>query len=84
MFHMGEKERVEKGVIISKRRVFELGGSKAITLSKKWIDIQTWLGKEVTELVSVGNEVIVLAPPEKERKAIEVLKQLESSEGNSR
>ena len=75
-----EKERVEKGIIISKRKVFDLGGSKAVTLSKKWLDIQSWLGREVTELVSVSNKVIVLASPEKERKAVEILRKLEKKE----
>lgn len=75
-----EKEKVEKGIVISRRKVFNLGGSKAVTLSKKWVDIQQWLGREVSELVSVGNEVIILASPEKERKAIEVLRRLEEKE----
>jgi hypothetical protein len=72
-----EKEKVEKGIIISRRKVFELGGSKAVTLSRKWLDVQHWLGNEVTELVSIGNEMIVLAPPGKETKAVELLRKLE-------
>jgi len=68
---------VEKGIITSTRKVFEIGGSKAITLSHKWVDIQKWLGKEVTELVSLSNSVIVLVPPGQEKKALEILKQIE-------
>lgn len=70
-------EKIEKGIITSRRKVFEIGNSKAVTLSKKWLDIQTWLGKEVTELISVGSEVMVLAPPDKEEKAREVLRKIE-------
>jgi hypothetical protein len=70
-------EKIEKGIVVSRRKVFDLGNSKAITLSKRWLDIQTWLGKEVSELVSIGNEVIVLAPPEKEEYAKKILLKLE-------
>lgn len=74
---MTENEKVEKGIITSTRKVFELGGSKAITLSKKWVDIQRWLGREVSELVSLSNSVIVLVPPGQEEKAREILKKIE-------
>jgi len=76
---MGEKsEKIEEGLIISRRRVVPIGGSKGVTLSKKWLDIQKWLGREVTELVSIANEAIVLVPPEKEEKAKKILKMLEA------
>jgi len=80
---MGEK--IEEGLIISRRRVVPIGGSKGVTLSKKWLDIQKWLGREVTELVSVANDAIVLVPPEKEEKAKRILKMLEDEErGNEK
>jgi len=71
------KEEVEKGIIVSRRKVIPVGGSKAITLSKKWLDIQKWLGKEVTELVSVADDAIVLVPVGKEEKAKKILAMLE-------
>jgi len=70
-------DKVEKGIITSTRRVLEIGGSKAITLPKKWVDIQKWLGKEVTELVSLANDVIILVAPDQAEKAKEILKQIE-------
>lgn len=54
-----------------------MGGSKGVTLPKKWVDIQKWLGKEVSELVSVANEAIVLVPPEKEKEAEQILRRIE-------
>jgi hypothetical protein len=74
-------ERVEKGIIVSRRKVIPVGSSKAVTLSKRWLDIQKWLGREVTELVSVANDAIVLVPPEKEEKAKRILKMLEEEGG---
>lgn len=74
------EEKVEEGLIISKRKVLPVGGSRAITLSKKWLDIQKWLGREVTELVSVANDVIVLVSPEKEEKAKKILRAIEKEE----
>jgi len=71
------EEEIEKGTIKSKRQVFELGGSKAVTLDKRWLMIQKWLGKEVTELVSIANNVVVLVPPEKADLAHEVLREIE-------
>jgi len=71
------EEEIEEGLIISRRKVLPVGGSKAVTLSKKWLDIQKWLGREVTELVSVANDAVVLVPPEKEEKAKRILKQIE-------
>lgn len=71
-------DKVEKGMIVSKRRVLEIGGSKAVTLPKKWVDIQKWLGKEVTELVSLANECVVLVPPGQEEKAKQILREFEN------
>jgi len=72
-----EREVIEKGIIISRRKVIDLGGSKAVTLPAKWLDIQRWLGKEVDEFVSVADNLILLVPPEKEKLAIRILKKLE-------
>jgi len=72
-----EREVVEKGIIISKRKVIDLGGSKAVTLPAKWLDIQKWRGKEVDELVSVADDLVLLVPPEKKEKAIRLLRKLE-------
>lgn len=69
--------QIEKGIIISKRRILEIGGSKAVTLPRKWVDIQKWLGKEVSELVSLANEAIILVPPGQEEKAKQILVELE-------
>ena len=55
----------------------EIGGSKAITLPRKWVDIQKWLGKEVTELVSLANDAVVLVSPGQEEKALKILRQIE-------
>jgi hypothetical protein len=69
---------VEKGIITSTRKVFEIGGSKGITLPKRWGDIQKWLGKkEVTELVCLANNIIVLVRPGGEARARVILKQIE-------
>lgn len=74
-----EKDVIEKGILISRRRVIELGGSKAVTLPSRWLDIQKWLGREFDELVSVADNLIVLAPPEERERAIELLKKAERS-----
>lgn len=55
----------------------EIGGSKAITLPRKWVDIQKWLGKEVTELVSLANDAVVLVSLGQEEKALKILRQIE-------
>ncbi len=75
---MTEKPKIEKGIIVTPpRKVIDLGGSKAVTLPMEWVKIQKWLGKEVSELVSVANEAVVLVPPEKAEKAKEILKKIE-------
>ena len=73
-------ETVEEGFVISPRKVFQVGDSKAVTLSKKWLDIQKWLGIEVEEVVSVANSLIVLVSPERKDEAIEFLKAWEKRE----
>lgn len=74
-------EKIEAGIIISRaRKVINLGGSKAVTLPKEWVKIQKWLGRDVAELASVANEVVVLAPPEKVEKAKRILRMLEYGE----
>ena len=74
---MGE-ERIEKGLVISPgRKVLKVGGSLAITLPKEWVKIQKWLGREVSELASVGDEVVILVPPEKLELAKEILLRIE-------
>ena len=73
------KEKIEEGFIISKRMVLPIGGSKGITLSKKWLDIQKWLGREVTELISIADDAIILVSPEKEEMAKEILRQIKKS-----
>jgi len=72
-------EVIEKGIIISKRRVLTIGGSKAVTLPKRWLDIQKWLGREITELVLIGNEAVVLVPPEKKDLALRILRKIEEA-----
>lgn len=74
------KEEIEKGLIISTRRVLPIGSSKAITLSKKWLDIQKWLGREVDELVSVSNSMIILVDPDKRDEAVKFLRAWEKRE----
>ena len=69
-------EKVEKGIITSTRRVLDIGGSKAVTLPRKWVDIQKWLGKEVTELVSLANDCIILVAPDQVERATWILKQI--------
>jgi len=73
----GYTSGVEKGIITSTRSVIDIGRSKAITLDKRWLMIQKWLGKEVSELVSLANNVVVLVPPEKAELAHEVLRRIE-------
>ena len=64
-------------IIVSKRRLISLGGSKAVTLSAKWLQLKKLLGREVYELISVANDMILLVPPEKKERAIKALEKLE-------
>lgn len=77
-------ETIEEGFVISPRKVFQVGDSKAVTLSKKWLDIQKWLGIEVDEVVSVANSLVVLVSPERKDEAIEFLKAWEKREVKSK
>ncbi|MEM4727467.1 MAG: hypothetical protein QXD04_04360 [Candidatus Bathyarchaeia archaeon] len=70
-------ERVEEGMVISRRRILPVGGSLGVTFSKRWLDIQRWLGREVKELVSIGDDVIILVRPEDEEVAVKLLRQFE-------
>jgi len=68
-------DEISEGLVISTRAVYDFGpGSKGVTLSKKWLDIQKWLGKDVDELVSVADSIVVLAPPEKRQDIIAFIK----------
>jgi len=67
-------------VVISRRRVIPVGGSKAVTLSKKWLDIQKWLGKEVDELISVSNSIVLLVDPGKKDEAIRFIREWEKKQ----
>ena len=71
---MPNTEEVQEGLIISRRKVLPIGGSKAVTLSKKWLDIQRWLGREVDELISVSNSIIILVDPEKKDEAVRFIR----------
>lgn len=74
---MRRKQRIEKGIIVSTRSPFKVGDSMVVSLPKRWLDIQTWLGRDVSELALVANEAIVLVPPDKEEKARMILERLE-------
>ena len=67
-----------EGMVISRRRVLPVGGSRAVTLSKKWLDIQKWLGKEVDEVISVANSIVILVDPEMKDEAISFLREWEA------
>ena len=70
---------MEKGIIVSRhpRKIITIGNSKAVTLDARWLQIQKWLGNEVTELISVANSIVILAPPDKKEHALEVLRRYE-------
>jgi hypothetical protein len=75
------KEIIEEGLIVSRRKVIPVGGSKGVTLPKTWLDIQKWLGKEVSELVSVADDMVILVPPEKEQLAKRIIREFEKKMG---
>lgn len=78
MIKMTDDSKIEKGIVKSRRKVIDIGDSKAVTLSKKWLDIQKWLGNEITEISALAlNEVIVLVPPGMEEKAERILREIE-------
>ena len=70
-------ERIEEGISESTRSVINIGGSKGVTLPSGWLKIQRWLGKEVSELTVIGNDILVLGPPEKKEELKKLLKQYE-------
>jgi len=62
----------------SERRIFEVGGSKAITLPRDWVKFQEWLRKKrLTEVYCVMNNVIILAPPEMKDEVTQLLERYE-------
>ena len=73
-------DEILNGLVISRRRVIPVGGSKAVTLSKKWLDIQKWLGKEVDELISVSNSIVLLVDPGKKDEAIRFIREWEKKQ----
>jgi len=70
-------DTVDEGTITSRRKVVDVGDSKAVTLPRRWLEFQRWLGKEVSEVMLVANSVVVLVPPGKEEDARRILKELE-------
>jgi len=72
-----KKDKIEEGIITSTRKVIPIGDSKGVTLSKKWLDIQKWLGKDVKELVSVADSIVILVPPGEEEKAKKFMRKYE-------
>ena len=72
-------EAIEEGIIVSTRSVMPFGGSRAVTLSAKWLDIQKWLGKELKELVSISSpNMVVYVEPDKKDEAIAFLRAWEA------
>ena len=65
--------RIEKGLVISRRRVLELNPSTtAITIPAQWWKIQRWLGRELTEVCLVANQAIVVVPLDDEENYLNV------------
>lgn len=58
---------VEEGTVTSKKRsVITISGTKYVSLPKKWLEILKWEGKEVKELIPVGNSAIIYCLSEKD------------------
>jgi len=70
-------EKVEEGVISSKRKIIEVGDSKAVTLPKKWLDFHKYKGEEINEVSSLANDIVMVVPEGKEKKAKRILKRIE-------
>lgn len=69
---------VEEGMVVTKpRKVITVGHSKAVTLPKKWLDVQLWLGKEVIELASIGNSAVIFCNPKDVLKWKNIIKKIE-------
>jgi hypothetical protein len=73
-----KKETVEEGMVVTKpRKVITVGHSKAVTLPKKWLDVQRWLGKEVIEMASIGNSAVIFCSPEDVLKWKNIIRKIE-------
>jgi hypothetical protein len=72
------EEIIEKGIIRTTRKLIPIGGSVGVTLPRTWLKIQEYLGEELTEMISIANHIIILAPPGKEEKALKILRRIEA------
>jgi len=74
-----KKDTIEEGIVVSRRRVIKFGdGGAAVTISRKWLDIQRWLGREVDELGMVADSVVILCDPKDTEKAKQFLREWEA------
>jgi virulence-associated protein VagC len=72
-----------KGIKESERKIFDIGGSQAITLPKDWVKFVEWLRKkELSEVYCAMDNVIVLAPVEKKKEVLRMLKKHEEVESD--
>lgn len=79
---MIEEGEIEKGIMRTRRKVFTVGDSKAVTLPKKWLDVQKWLGNEISEVSSLAmGDMVVLVPPGKEERTEGILREIERRGG---
>ena len=63
---------------IARRKVFEIGMSRAVTLPKAWLDYH---GREKTEEVTIiGDGILIIAPKGYEAKALEIMNRLDQGE----
>lgn len=75
-----EKEIIERGIVVTKpRKIIKVGHSKAVTLPKKWLDVQLWLGKEVVELASIGNSAVIFCNPKDVPKWKKIIRKIDQS-----
>ena len=69
----------------SERKLFDIGGSKAITLPRDWIKFVEWLRKkELSEVYCAMDDIIVLAPPEKKAEVKKLLEKYEEEKGGGK
>lgn len=73
-------EEVEEGLITTKRKIIKVGDSKAVTLPKKWLDFHKYKGEEINEVSSLANDIVMVVPKGKEKKAKKILKEVEGKE----
>lgn len=70
---MGEEEF--EYVEVTKRSIIKFGGSRAITLPKKWIDFLERVRKRrIDEIYTLMDEVVIIAPEERVEEFKEFLK----------